>query len=106
MICEPCIIVTFLPIRLLVITTPAPIDTLSPMIVGPWIVAVGSIEQFLPIFTSRELAKKWLRHFGVKGFSRLASVLNETDSFSFQLVSASSSWMRPHENTPNGELAR
>ena len=32
---QPCIIFTLLPIRLLVITAPAPIVTLLPMIVGP-----------------------------------------------------------------------
>src|SRR5262245_1898807 len=103
---QPCIILTLLPIRLLVITTPAPIVTLLPMIVGPWIVAVGSIEQFLPILTSREHENMWLRQGGENGLSLWPSVVSETASFSFQLSSTSCSWMRPHENTPNGELAR
>src|SRR5215467_7620482 len=98
-------IFTLLPIRLLVITAPAPIVTLLPITVGPWMVAVGSIEQFLPILTSREHENIWLRQGGEKGLNLWPSVLNEIASFSFQLSSTNCSWIRPHENTPKGELA-
>ena len=48
---------TLSPMMQFSITAPAPMVTLSPIVVGPWITARGSIVQLRPIFTSSELSK-------------------------------------------------
>src|SRR5689334_5577678 len=88
-------IVTLSPIMQEMSMVPASMRTLLPMIVGPWINAVGSILQLRPTRTNAEQERKCLRSISER--SRILSLtLRELDSLSTR---------RAQPNAPNSELA-
>ena len=74
------------------ITAPALIVTLSPMVVGPWMTACGSITQFLPILTNSEHSRIcW------PSYKALPRTLNLKTRLSLRRFSKRA----PRENKPN-----